>query len=243
MKIEGRNPVIEALKSDRTIETLYVAKGTKEGSIQKIVAMAKEKKIILKEVDRKKLDEMSESHSHQGVIALVSEYRYYELEELLEIPMSRGEDPFFLILDEITDPHNLGALVRSAEGAGVHGIIIPKRRSATVTPVVEKASAGAIEHMAIAKVSNIAQTIEKLKKLNIWIAAIDMDGQEYYKQDMTGALGLVIGSEGYGISRIVKEKCDFSVKIPMVGKVTSLNASVAGGILMFEVLKQRTNGK
>ncbi|OPJ54914.1 23S rRNA (guanosine(2251)-2'-O)-methyltransferase RlmB [Alkalithermobacter paradoxus] len=243
IKIEGRNPVIEALKSDRYIDKIMIASGAKEGSINKIIRMAKDKGIIVQEVDRKKLDEISESHSHQGVIAIGSDYKYYELDELLEIPRQKGEDPFFIILDEITDPHNLGSIMRSADAVGAHGIIVPKRRSASITPVVAKASAGAVEYMPICKVTNIVNAINKLKENGIWTVASDMDGDTYYEKNLKGPLALVVGSEGFGISRLVKENCDFTVKIPMVGNVSSLNASVACSILAYEIFRQRIESK
>lgn len=238
--IEGRNPVIEAIKNDRQIEKIMIASSAKEGSIKKIIAMAKEKNIITQYVDKHKLDEISTSHSHQGVIANVSEHKYYELDELIELTKEKKEDPFFIILDEITDPHNLGSIIRTADAVGAHGVIIPKRRSVHITPVVTKASAGAVEYVPVCKVTNIVNTIKRLKEEGLWIAAADMDGQTFYEQNLTGPLGLVIGSEGFGISRLVKQNCDFIVKMPMIGKVTSLNASVAGGILLYEIFKQRS---
>lgn len=237
--IEGRNPIIEALRSDREIEKLMVSNSSKEGSIKKIIAMAKEKNIVIQYVDKHKLDEISTSHAHQGVIAVVSEYKYYELDELLEISREKGEDPFFVILDEITDPHNLGTIIRTADAVGAHGIIIPKRRSVNITSVVAKASAGAVEYVPVCKVTNITNTIKKLKKEGLWIAAADMDGGVFYEQNLTGPLALVIGSEGFGVSRLVKQNCDFVVKMPMIGNVSSLNASVAGGILLYEIFRQR----
>lgn len=241
--IEGRNPVIEAIKNDREIDKIMIANGAKEGSIKKIVAMAKEKNIVIQYVDRNKLDEISTSHSHQGVIANVSDYRYYELDELIKSVEEKGEDPFFIILDEITDPHNLGSIIRTADAVGAHGIIIPKRRSVHITPTVAKASAGAVEYVPVCKVTNIVNTIKTLKEHGMWIAAADMDGQTFYEQNLTGPIGLVIGSEGFGISRLVKKNCDFTVKMPMVGNVTSLNASVAGSILLYEIFKQRMGVK
>ena len=237
--VEGRNPVIEAIKNNREIDKIMIANSAKEGSIKKIIGMAKEKNLVIQYVEKQKLDEISESHAHQGVIAQVSEYKYADLDEVLENVKSRGEDPFFIILDEINDPHNLGSIIRTADAVGAHGVIIPKRRSVHITPVVIKASAGAIEYMPVCKVTNIVNTIKKLKDEGLWIAAVDMDGDVFYEQNMKGPLGLVIGSEGYGISRLVKENCDFKVKMPMVGNVTSLNASVAGSIVLYEVLKQR----
>lgn len=241
--IEGRNPVLEALKNDREIEKILVNKDSKEGSIKKIIAIAKEKSIVIQNVDRHKLDEMSESHSHQGVIALTAEYKYYELDEILEIPRSKGEDPFFIILDEITDPHNLGSIIRTADAVGAHAIIIPKRRSVHITPVVAKASAGAVEYVPVCIVTNIVNTINTLKENGLWIAAVDMDGKTFYEQNLSGALALVVGSEGKGISRLVKKNCDFTVSMPMSGNVSSLNASVAGGILLYEVYRQRNEKK
>lgn len=241
--IEGRNPIIEALKNNRPIEKIMVNKASKEGSIKKILAMAKENKVIIQEVDRHKLDEMSESHAHQGVIAITSDYRYYDLDEILEIPRQNGEDPFFIILDGITDPRNLGSIIRTADAVGAHAVIIPKRRSVQITPIVAKASAGAVEYLPVCKVTNIVNTIKTLKENGLWIAAVDMDGQTFYQQNLGGPLGLVVGSEGEGISRLVKQNCDFTVSMPMSGNVTSLNASVAGGILLYEVYRQRNAGK
>jgi 23S rRNA (guanosine2251-2'-O)-methyltransferase len=240
--IEGRNPVIEAIKNDREIDKIMIANSAKEGSIKKIIGMAKEKNIVIQYVDKHKLDEVSTSHSHQGVIAQVSEYKYWELDELIESVKAKNEDPFFIILDEITDPHNLGSIIRTADAVGAHGVIIPKRRSVHITPVA-KASAGAVEYVPVCKVTNIVNTIKKLKGEGLWIAAADMDGQTFYEQNLTGALGLVIGSEGFGISRLVKQNCDFTVKMPMIGNVTSLNASVAAGILLYEIFKQRSGNK
>ncbi|AFS79286.1 RNA methyltransferase, TrmH family group 3 [Gottschalkia acidurici 9a] len=237
--IEGRNPVQEALKSGRNIEKILIAKGASEGSINKIIGMAKDRKIIIQYVERAKLDNMSDTKSHQGVIAIASAYSYKTVDDILSLAEGRNEDPFILILDEIEDPHNLGAIMRTAESAGVHGIIIPKRRSVGLTAIVSKTSAGAIEYIPVAKVSNISSTIEELKRKNIWIYGAHMEGNYYYEQDLKGPIALVIGSEGKGISRLVKEKCDFLIKIPMRGKVSSLNASVAASIITYEALRQR----
>lgn len=238
--IEGRNAVIEALKSDRTIEYILAATGNTTGSINKVFGIAREKGIVIKEVDRKKLDSMSVTGAHQGVIAVVTPYKYCEIEEIIQYAEEKGEKPFVLVLDEIEDPHNLGSIIRTAEICGVHGIIIPKRRNVGITPTVYKTSAGAIEHMKIAKVANINNAVDKLKENGIWVYGADMDGQSYcYQTDFTGAVALVIGSEGRGISKLTKDKCDMLVKIPMAGKITSLNASVAAGIMMYEVLKQK----
>ncbi|WP_300279023.1 23S rRNA (guanosine(2251)-2'-O)-methyltransferase RlmB [Peptacetobacter sp.] len=241
--IEGRNPVIEAIKGGRQIEKLMISNSSKEGSIKKIIAMAKEKKIVIQYVDRHKLDEISTSHSHQGVIATISDYVYRDIEEVVREVKERGESPFIIILDEITDPHNLGSIIRTADAVGAHAVVIPKRRSVDITPVVAKASAGAVEYVPVCKVTNIVNTIKMLKEEGLWIAAADMDGEVFYKQDLTGSLGVVVGSEGFGISRLVKQNCDFVVSMPMIGNVTSLNASVAGGILLYEVFRQRTTGK
>jgi len=238
--IEGRNAVIEALKSDRTIEQILIAQGDTQGSINVILGIAKENGIVVKEVDRRKLDMMSETGSHQGVIAIVTPYKYFAVEDILKEAEARGEKPFIIILDEIEDPHNLGSIIRTAEVCGAHGIIIPKRRNVGVTPTVYKSSAGAIEHMRLAKVTNINAAIDSLKEKGIWVYGADMDGENYcFDTDFAGGCALVIGSEGRGISKLTKEKCDVLVKIPMMGKITSLNASVAGGIMMYEVLKQK----
>lgn len=238
--ILGRNAVIEALKSDRTIECLYVSKGDLEGSIKVALGLAKDKGVVVKEADRRKLDTMCEGLNHQGIVAKVTPFKYCEVNDILEFAEKKEEKPFIVILDEIEDPHNLGSIIRTAELCGVHGIIIPKRRSVGVTSTVYKCSAGAIEHMKIAKVTNINATIDMLKEKGIWIYGADIDGRDYsYKTDFSGACALIIGSEGKGISNLTLKKCDLLVKIPMVGKINSLNASVAGGIMMYEVLKGR----
>lgn len=236
----GRNSVIEAIKGDRTIECLYISNGSKEGSINVILGLAREKKLVVKEVDRKRLDILSGGMVHQGVIAKVTPYIYFELSDILDEAKKRGEKPFIIILDEIEDPHNLGSIIRTAELSGVHGIIIPKRRNVGITSTVYKSSVGAIEHMKVAKVTNINMVIDQLKEEGIWIYAADITGTEYsYEVDFSGGCALVIGSEGRGISNLTLKKCDKVVKIPMVGKINSLNASVAGGIMMYEVLKGR----
>lgn len=240
--IVGRNSVMEALRSDREIDKLIVGKGA-EGSIKKILGLAKDKRIPVTMADKPALDRIANGSPHQGVAAYVSSYSYCEVEDILALAEERGEAPFVIILDNLEDPHNLGAIMRTAEACGAHGIIIPKRRSVSITEVVAKASAGAVEYMPVAKVSNIAQTIDFLKEKGVWIYACDMDGETYYKTDMRGAVGLVIGSEGFGISRLVKEKCDFVVSIPMIGKITSLNASNAAAVLLCEIRKQRDAGK
>ncbi|MDF3001089.1 MAG: rlmB [Bacillota bacterium] len=237
--IIGRNPVMEALKSGREIEKLMILKDA-EGSIKKIIGMAKEKKLHYQLVDKAALERIADGRVHQGVAAVVSNYEYCDVEDLLEKAREKGEDPFLIILDGIEDPHNLGAIIRTADGAGAHGIIIPKRRAAGITDVVAKASAGAVEYVPVAKVSNIAQTVDKLKELGVWVGACDMGGTEYHKADLRGKIALVIGAEGEGISRLVKEKCDFSLSIPMCGTISSLNASNAAAILMYEVRRQRS---
>lgn len=235
--IVGRNPVTEALKSGREIDKLMVS--AEDGSMKKILALAKERRIPVMKVEKAALDRLAPGQAHQGVCAYVSAHSYAELEDIFRIAEKRGEDPFIIILDNLEDPHNLGAIMRTAECAGAHGIIIPKRRACGLTEVVAKASAGAIEYMPCVKVTNIAQTIDELKERGVWVAACDMGGQEYYKADLKGKLAVVIGSEGFGISRLVKEKCDFVVSMPMVGRITSLNASNAAAVIIYEVRKQR----
>lgn len=239
--VEGRNAVIELLKSGRTtIEQILVANGRSEGSINKILGMAKENKIVVKEVDKKKLDLMSETGSHQGVIAQITPFKYSTVEEILEVAKNKEEDPFIIILDELEDPHNLGSIVRTAELCGVHGIVMPKRRNVGVTGTVYKSAAGAIEHMKIAKVTNLNTEIEKLKANGVWVYGADIRGEEFsYNTNFSGPCAIIIGNEGKGISKLTANKCDKLVKIPMVGKINSLNASVAGGIMMYEVLKNR----
>ncbi|MGL4991673.1 MAG: 23S rRNA (guanosine(2251)-2'-O)-methyltransferase RlmB [Sarcina sp.] len=239
--VEGRNAVIELLKSGRTtIEQIFIASGKIEGSITKIIGLAKDNKIMIKEVDRKKLDTISETGSHQGVIAQITPFKYSEVEDILAYAEKKGEDPFIVILDELEDPHNLGSIVRTAELCGVHGIIIPKRRNVGVTGTVYKTAAGAIEHMKIAKVTNVNSEIEKLKEKGVWVYGADIRGEEYsYNIDFAGPCALIIGNEGKGMSKLTAKKCDKLVKIPMVGKINSLNASVAGGIMMYEILKSR----
>lgn len=238
--IIGRNAVIEVLKSDRTVECVYIANGNMEGSIKVIINIAKEKGLVLKEVDRKKLDGMSGGLNHQGVIAQVTPFVYSEVSDMIEKAKSKNEDPFIIILDEIEDPHNLGSIIRTAELCGAHGIIIPKRRNVGITSTVYKCSVGAIEHMKIAKVTNVNVAIDELKSKGLWIYGADIAGEEYsYEVDFNGPCAIVIGSEGRGISKLTLKKCDKLVKIPMIGKINSLNASVAGGIMMYEILKGR----
>lgn len=238
--VEGRNAVLELLNSDRDINKIFVQAGEKHGSINKIIAIAKENRVVVTEVEKSKLDFMSKTNNHQGVIAVVPPFNYCEVEDILDLAKQRNEDAFVLILDGIEDPHNLGSIIRTAETAGVHGIIIPKRRSVTVNSTVSKVSAGAVEHMKIARVNNINETIRKLKEHGLWIIGTDMNTNTYYyNQDLKGDIAIVIGSEGFGISRLVKENCDMLVKIPMKGKITSLNASVSAGIIIYEAIKQR----
>ena len=219
---------------------IYITKGEKHGSINKIIAIAKERKIIIVEKDKKQMEEMAQNKNYQGVIAIVPPFEYSEVEDILDYAREREENPFILILDGIEDTHNLGAIVRTAETAGVHGIIIPKRRAVAVNSTVSKVSCGAVEHMKIARVNNISDTIEKLKNAGLWICGTAIDAEKYcFNQDLTGPLGIVIGNEGRGISELVKKKCDFLVKIPMKGRVTSLNASVSSGIIIYEAFKQR----
>ena len=239
-QIEGRNSVLELLESGKDINKIYVTRGERHGSINKILGIAKERKIIVVEKDKRQMDEMAQEENYQGVIAIVPPFEYVEIQDILQEAVERKEDPFILILDGIEDPHNLGSIIRTAETAGVHGIIIPKRRAVSVNSTVNKASAGAVEHMKIARVTNISDAIEELKQAGLWICGTDINSEKYYyNQDLTGPLGIVIGNEGKGISAKVKKNCDFNVKIPMKGKVTSLNASVSTGIIVYESVKQR----
>lgn len=239
-QIEGRNSVLELLESGKDINKIFIQQGEKHGSINKIIAKAKENKVIVVQTDKSKLDQMSQTKNHQGVIAIVPPFEYSSVEDILEEAKQRNETPFILILDGIEDPHNLGSIIRTAETAGVHGIIIPKRRAVAVNSTVNKVSAGAVQYMKIARVNNITETIRYLKENDIWVCGTDMNTRKYhYEENFSIPLALVIGSEGYGMSRLVKENCDFLVKIPMHGKITSLNASVSAGIVMYEVVKQR----
>lgn len=242
--IVGRNPVLEILKSEKEIEKIFVLRGELKGSINKIIGIAKDRNIIIQQVDRNKLDQISEGNAHQGVAALVTPYEYSTIDAILDRGEELNKPPFLLVLDGIEDPHNLGAIIRTAECGGVQGIIIPKRRSAGVTQTVYKSSAGAVEHMLIAKVNNISDAIEELKKKGLWIYGADVAGEEYYfNTNLKGPVALVIGSEGKGISRLVKEKCDFLLKIPMFGEISSLNASNAASILIYEVVRQNHEKK
>ncbi len=239
--IEGRNAVIEALRAGRAIDKIFIAKGEVDKTLGHIASNAREKGIVVVEADRRKLDFMSRTHAHQGVIALVAVREYCSVEDILQIAEERGEAPFVIICDEISDPHNLGAIIRSAECSGAHGVIIPKRRSAGLTTIVDKSSAGAAEHMAIARVPNIPAVIKELKDKGLWVYGTAADGQsDIWHTDFTGAAALVIGSEGDGMGRLVRESCDFIVSLPMKGQIGSLNASAAASILMYEVLRQRS---
>lgn len=239
-QIEGRNSVIELLESKKDINKIFVTKGEKHGSINKILAIARERNVIIVEKDKRQMEQMAQTPNYQGVIAIVPPFEYCEIEDILKDAKNKNEDPFVLILDGIEDPHNLGSIIRTAETAGVHGVIIPKRRAASVNSTVSKVSAGAVEHMKIARVTNISDSIQKLKDKGLWICGTDIDAKNYYyNQDLKGPLGIVIGNEGQGMSEKVKKNCDFLVKIPMKGKVTSLNASVSTGIVVYEAVKQR----
>lgn len=241
-QIEGRNAVLEYLESGKDINKILVATGEKHGSINKIIAIAKDRKIIITEIEKSKLNKIAQTENSQGVIAIVPPYDYCEVEDILQTAEERKEKPFIIILDGIEDPHNLGSIIRTAETTGVHGIIIPKRRACGVNSTVSKVSAGAVQHMKIARVNNINETIKFLKQNDIWICGTDGQAKTYYyQQDFKMPVAIIIGSEGYGMSRLVKENCDFLVKIPMKGKITSLNASVSAGIVMYEVTKQREN--
>ena len=240
-QIEGRNSVLELLESGKDVNKIFVTRGEKHGSINKILGIAKERKIIVVEKDKKQMDEMAQEENYQGVIAIVPPFEYVEISDILEVAKERNEDPFVIVLDGIEDPHNLGSIIRTAETAGVHGVIIPKRRAVSVNSTVNKASAGAVEHMKIARVTNISDAIEELKQAGLWVCGTAVDTNKYYyNQDLTGPLAIVIGNEGKGIGEKVKKNCDFLVKIPMKGKVQSLNASVSAGIVIYEALKQKS---
>lgn len=237
--ISGRNPVNEAIRSNRPIDKILVARGEKSGAVVGILAKAKEKKIPIKEVDRAKLDYISGGSVHQGIIAFAAVKEYCTVDEIFEYAQSRNEAPFIVVLDEVEDPHNLGAIIRTAECAGVHGVIVPKRRSAGLSYTVGKSSAGSVEYMNVARVTNIAQTIDELKERGVWVYGADMNGTDYKSCDLSGACAIVIGNEGKGISRLVREKCDVIVSLPMRGRINSLNASVAAGILIYKALGDR----
>ena len=237
--IAGRNPVSEAIRSSRPIDKILVARGEKSGAVVGILAKARDKKIPIKEVDRTKLDYISGGAAHQCIIAFAAVKEYSTVEEIFEYAQSRGEAPFIIVLDEVEDPHNLGAIIRTAECAGAHGVIVPKRRSASLSYTVGKASAGAVGYMRVARATNIAKLIDELKEKGVWVFGADMNGTDYTECDFSGACAIVIGNEGKGISRLGREKCDVIVSLPMKGKINSLNASVAAGILIYNALKYR----
>ena len=237
--IEGRNAVLEAFRSGRTIDRLFVLDGCQDGPVQTIVREARKYGTIVNFVGKDRLDHMSETRKHQGVIACAAAYKYADVEDMLSLARERGEDPFLILLDNIEDPHNLGAVIRTANIAGAHGVIIPKRRAVGLTATVAKTSAGALNYTPVARVTNLAKTMEELKKKGIWFVCADMDGETMYDLNLTGPVGLVIGSEGGGVGRLVKETCDLTARIPMKGEITSLNASVAAGVLAYEIVRQR----
>ena len=235
----GRNAILEALNYDKPVDKILLKRGGVEGTLRVIAAKARERGIVTQEVDKSKLDELSESGNHQGVVGLCPSKGYVEIDEILDCAKSKNEDPFVLLLDGIMDPHNLGAILRTAEAAGVHGVILPKRRCVGLTPTVAKTSSGAIEHILISRVTNLSDAIKKLQDNGIWVACADLNGGELYKADLSGPIALLIGSEGTGVGRLLVKNSDFTVKIPMLGRIESLNASVAAGIIMYEVIRQR----
>ncbi|MDK2807678.1 MAG: rRNA (guanosine2251-2-O)-methyltransferase [Clostridiales bacterium] len=239
LTIEGRNAVLEAFRAGKPVDRLFVLDGCQDGPVKSILREARKKDTIISFVAKERLDQISETGKHQGVIAYCAAYEYAEIEDLFAAAEKKGEPPFFVILDGIEDPHNLGAIIRTANQAGAHGIIIPKRRAVGLTATVAKASAGAINYTPVAKVTNLSVTIEELKERGMWFVCADMDGTKMYDLNLTGSIGLVIGNEGEGVSRLVKEKCDYVAKIPMKGDIDSLNASVAMGVLAYEIVRQR----
>jgi 23S rRNA (guanosine2251-2'-O)-methyltransferase len=238
-RIEGRNPVLEAFRSGKTVDKLFVQEGCKDGAILTILREAKKQDTIINKVTKERLNQMSETGSHQGVIAQISAYGYSTVDDILENARKKGEQPFVLLLDGVEDPHNFGAILRTANQAGVHGVIITKHRSALMTPTVAKASAGAINYVPVAKVSNLGNAIEQLKKEGLWFVCADMDGTRMYDLNLKGPIGVVVGNEGNGVSRLIKEKCDMTASIPMKGDIDSLNVSVAAAILSYEIVRQR----
>ena len=241
--IYGRNAVLEAFRSGKTIDRLYVQEGVADGTLQSILRTAKKTDAVINFVNKDRLNKYAEGDKHQGVVAMAAAYNYAEVEDILNAAKEKDEPPFIIVRDDIEDPHNLGAIIRTANQAGAHGVIIPKRHAVGLTATVARTSAGAINYTPVAKVTNISRTIEELKEKGIWFACADMSGELMYNCNLTGAIGLVIGSEGSGVSRLVKEKCDFVVKIPMFGQIDSLNASVAAGVLSYEIVRQRMNTK
>ena len=238
-KIEGRNAVTEAFRSGKTIDRLFILDGCQDGPILTIKREARKQDTVIKYVDRERLDQMSETGKHQGVIAVAAAYEYAEMDDIFKLAGEKGEDPFVILLDNIEDPHNLGAIIRTANLAGAHGVIIPKNRAVGLTATVARTSAGALNYTPVVKVTNLSQTIEELKKRGMWFVCADMDGETMYKLNLKGPIGLVIGNEGEGVGRLVKEKCDFVASIPMKGDIDSLNASVACGVLAYEIVRQR----
>lgn len=239
LTIEGRNAVLEAFRSGKPVDKLFVLDGCQDGPVRTIVREAKKHDTILNFISKERLDQLSETGKHQGVIAHAAAYEYSEIEDMFALAEKRGEDPFFILLDNIEDPHNLGAIIRTANLAGAHGVIIPKRRAVGLTATVAKTSAGALNYTPVAKVTNLAKTMEELKERGLWFVCADMGGESMYRMNLTGPIGLVIGNEGEGVSRLVKEKCDFVASIPMKGDIDSLNASVAAGVLAYEIVRQR----
>ncbi|MCI8484814.1 MAG: 23S rRNA (guanosine(2251)-2'-O)-methyltransferase RlmB [Lachnospiraceae bacterium] len=239
LTIEGRNAVLEAFRSGKTIDKLFVLEGSQDGPIRSITREAKKHDTIVNFVTKERLDQLSETKKHQGVIAFAAAYEYADVEDMLKLAEEKGEPPFLLLLDNIEDPHNLGAIIRTANLAGAHGVIIPKRRAVGLTATVAKTSAGAINYTPVAKVTNLSKTIQELKEKGMWFVCADMDGTTMYELDLKGPIGLVIGSEGEGVGKLVKEHCDFAAAIPMAGEIDSLNASVAAGVLAYEIVRQR----
>lgn len=237
--VEGRNAVLEAFRSGKTVDKLFILTGCQDGPVQSIVREAKKADTLIQYVSKERLDQMSETGRHQGVIAYTAAYDYAEIEDMFKLAEERGEAPFIFLLDNIEDPHNLGAIIRTANLAGAHGVIIPKRRAVGLTATVAKTSAGALNYTPVAKVTNISKTIEELKERGMWFVCADMGGEVMYNLDLKGSIGLVIGNEGEGVSRLVSEKCDFTASIPMKGNIDSLNASVAAGVLAYEIVRQR----
>lgn len=239
LMVEGRNAVIEAFRSGKPVDKLFVLDGCQDGPVRTIIREAKKHDTIINFVTKERLDQISETKKHQGVIAYAAAYEYSEVEDMLELAKKKGEDPFLILLDNIEDPHNLGAIIRTANLAGAHGVIIPKRRAVGLTATVAKTSAGALNYTLVAKVTNLAKTMEELKEKGLWFVCADMGGESMYRLNLTGPIGMVIGNEGDGVSRLVKEKCDFIASIPMKGDIDSLNASVAAGVLAYEIVRQR----
>lgn len=239
LMVEGRNAVIEAFRSGKPVDKLFVLDGCQDGPVRTIIREAKKHDTIIIFVTKERLDQISETKKHQGVIAYAAAYEYSEVEDMLELAKKKGEDPFLILLDNIEDPHNLGAIIRTANLAGAHGVIIPKRRAVGLTATVAKTSAGALNYTPVAKVTNLAKTMEELKEKGLWFVCADMGGESMYRLNLTGPIGMVIGNEGDGVSRLVKEKCDFIASIPMKGDIDSLNASVAAGVLAYEIVRQR----